>query len=99
MDMMLGPWNTTPQPPSPSLCCSSTVNHRRTPHAPSPWIALRGSDGSRYDGEWSNGRKEGKGTLHFANGDSFTGYWSAGVISGPGVLALHDESPWNVADL
>ena len=56
-------------------------------------------DGSRYDGEWSNGRKEGKGTLHFANGDSFTGYWSDGVISGPGVLALHDESPWNVADL
>ena len=56
-------------------------------------------DGSRYDGEWSNGRKEGKGTLHFANGDAFTGYWSDGVISGPGVLVLNDDSPWNVADL
>jgi hypothetical protein len=34
-----------------------------------------------------------------ANGDSFTGYWSEGVISGPGMLALHDGSPWNLPDL
>jgi hypothetical protein len=46
-----------------------------------------------------NGRKEGKGTLYFANGDSFTGYWSEGIISGPGTLSMHEESPWNVADL
>ena len=42
---------------------------------------------------------QGKGVLYFANGDSFTGYWSEGVISGPGMLALHDGSPWNLPDL
>ena len=57
------------------------------------------ADGSRYEGEWASGRKEGKGSLFFNNGDSFTGYWSEGAISGPGMLALHEESPWNVADL
>ena len=29
------------------------------------------ADGSRYEGEWATGRKEGKGTLFFANGDSY----------------------------
>ena len=42
----------------------------------------------RYEGEWANGRKEGKGVLILASGDSFTGYWSEGAISGPGMLTL-----------
>ena len=57
------------------------------------------ADGSRYEGDWSAGRKEGKGTLYFSNGDRFYGYWQQGAITGPGELTLHDESPWNHADL
>ena len=34
-----------------------------------------------------------------ATGDCFVGYWAGGVISGPGQLTLHEESPWNLADL
>ena len=68
-------------------------------HRSPPARRAQHADGSKYDGEWVNGRKEGKGTLYFANGDSFTGYWSEGIISGPGTLSMHEESPWNVADL
>jgi hypothetical protein len=53
----------------------------------------------RYEGDWAAGRKEGKGTLFFSNGDRFYGYWQQGAISGPGELTLHEESPWNHADL
>ena len=51
------------------------------------------------DGEWAFGRKEGKGVLTFANGDTFAGYWAQGIINGPGMLTLHAESPWNTPDL
>ena len=57
------------------------------------------ADGSRYEGEWATGRKEGKGVLFFANGDSYSGNWSEGVLSGPGFLQLNGDSPWNLADL
>ena len=57
------------------------------------------ADGTKYEGEWANGRKEGKGTISFPNGDTFTGYWSDGVISGPGVFSFGSDSPWNIPDL
>ena len=59
----------------------------------------KGSGRVLNDGEWVNGRKEGKGTLYFANGDSFQGNWTEGVLSGPGFLTLNADSPWNMADL
>lgn len=31
--------------------------------------------GARYEGEWKNDRKEGKGCYHFSNGDHYDGEW------------------------
>jgi hypothetical protein len=37
------------------------------------------SDGSRYEGEWSNGLQHGKGKIVDANGKIVKGVWEAGI--------------------
>ena len=32
-------------------------------------------DGSKYDGYWKNGKREGEGTNEYANGDVYKGQW------------------------
>ena len=31
--------------------------------------------GDRYDGQWTNGNKEGRGIMYFNNGEIFHGEW------------------------
>lgn len=38
----------------------------------------------RYQGEWSNGRINGKGTIYLANGDRYSGDWKDGRRHGIG---------------
>ncbi len=44
------------------------------------------SDGSSYDGEYINGRKEGNGTFIFPNGNYYEGYFLGGKQDGAGIL-------------
>lgn len=45
---------------------------------------------SRYEGEWENGVKQGKGTYTFASGDVFEGNYVANKRHGPGKLSKTD---------
>ena len=33
-------------------------------------------NGDKYDGEWKNGKKEGKGIFYYNNGDKYEGIWN-----------------------
>lgn len=57
-------------------------------------------DGSKYDGEWVNDRKEGKGVIFFKNGDSYFGSWKSDTRNGLGVFTKANglgkyEGDWN----
>jgi hypothetical protein len=52
------------------------------------------TDGSKYEGLWVHGRKEGKGALLLPSGATFTSMWTQGGISGQGLLELPEQSPW-----
>ena len=38
-------------------------------------------DGSSYDGEWINNRKEGKGTFIWSDGTKYSGNWMSDKVS------------------
>ncbi len=40
----------------------------------------------RYEGDWSKGKKDGDGHLHYSNGDIFSGTWSRDRATGKGSL-------------
>ena len=42
------------------------------------------SDGSRYLGEWSDDKRQVKGTLSYPNGSLYSGDWSNGKMTGNG---------------
>jgi hypothetical protein len=42
--------------------------------------------GDRYEGEFLNGHKSGKGTMRFANGDTYEGEWLSDRMHGHGLL-------------
>ena len=42
-------------------------------------------DGTFYDGEWQNDRREGQGTLHFCGGGNYTGGWKNNKKEGYGI--------------
>lgn len=35
-------------------------------------------NGDRYEGDWSNGKIEGNGTMKYGTGDTYQGYWKLG---------------------
>ena len=45
-------------------------------------------------GEWSQGRRHGTGTIFLPNGDKFTGMFKDGRIAGPVEYAFAEDSPW-----
>jgi hypothetical protein len=42
------------------------------------------NDGDHYNGNWSNGKKQGKGKFTWANGDWYEGNFDNGDINGKG---------------
>jgi hypothetical protein len=42
--------------------------------------------GFRYEGEWRNDRKEGKGTLHYPTGEKYEGEFKNDNIEGRGII-------------
>jgi hypothetical protein len=43
-------------------------------------------NGDRYEGEWKNGERHGKGTMDYADGNKYTGTWVNGEKLGQGVF-------------
>ena len=43
------------------------------------------SDNSKYEGELLDGKKNGKGTCFFPNGDKYIGNWVNGKMQGEGI--------------
>ena len=39
-------------------------------------------NGNRYDGNWKNDKKEGKGIFYDSNGNIYEGVWINGLYSG-----------------
>ena len=43
------------------------------------------SDGSKYEGQFIDGKSDGQGSIQYRNGDSYVGDFSEGVLHGNGV--------------
>ena len=43
------------------------------------------NDGDRYEGEWRNGKKEGKGIYYYNNGDRYEGEFKNNKRDGAGI--------------
>ena len=43
------------------------------------------SDGSKYEGQFIDGKSDGQGSIQYRNGDSYVGDFSGGVFHGSGV--------------
>lgn len=48
------------------------------------------ADGSRYVGEWRDGKRRGQGFMVFPNGDRYDGQWSNDLPDGDGILTGHE---------
>ena len=40
----------------------------------------------RYDGEWVEGKMQGRGTYHYSDGSVYDGMWMSGKMQGKGVF-------------
>ncbi|MBF0316119.1 MAG: hypothetical protein HQK52_22045 [Oligoflexia bacterium] len=49
-------------------------------------VSIKFPDNSIYEGDWSNHKKNGKGTLHYANGARYVGDWKDNKRNGKGTL-------------
>jgi len=49
-----------------------------------------GNNWTRYEGEFKDGKKHGKGTLSLTNGEKFTGEWRYDIAEGNGVFSSID---------
>lgn len=47
-------------------------------------------DGSFYEGQWKQGKREGNGTLYYTNGDVFQGVWKDDLKHGK-VSSIYQE--------
>ena len=43
-------------------------------------------DGTKYDGNWRDGYKEGKGTMAYASGSKYVGAWQNDMKNGEGTM-------------
>eukprot|EP00899_Mesostigma_viride_P006515 jgi/Mesvir1/15865/Mv03411-RA.1 len=48
-------------------------------------------DGSRYEGQWENGKRHGQGMYTFPNGDIYDGGWLLDKKSGPGTYVFKES--------
>ena len=46
------------------------------------------NNGDRYEGDWRNGKKEGKGIYYYNNGDRYEGDWRNDKKDGKGIFYL-----------
>ena len=44
------------------------------------------NNGDKYDGEWKNDLREGKGIMKYNNGDIYDGYWKNDKKDGKGIM-------------
>jgi hypothetical protein len=49
---------------------------------------LTTENGDKYEGELSNGKPHGKGTMIYTDGSRYDGEWSEGIQHGKGVSVL-----------
>ena len=48
-------------------------------------------NGDRYEGEWKNDDREGKGILNYKNGDRYDGEWKNDKREGKGILYYNKD--------
>jgi hypothetical protein len=51
---------------------------------------MRYADGSRYEGGWSGGLRDGEGRMRYPDGTSYKGGWERGLKDGYGVHTYLD---------
>jgi len=49
-------------------------------------LVMNYASGSKYIGEWENGRRNGQGTLSWSNGSTYTGAWKDDKFNGHGTV-------------
>lgn len=47
-------------------------------------------DGSKWEGEFKNGKPDGSGTCFYANGNKYEGFWTNNVPNGDGMMFLNN---------
>lgn len=52
-------------------------------------------NGDIYQGDWSDGEKNGQGHYEFANNDLYEGYWLNGKRHGKGVYRWNNGETYN----
>ena len=52
------------------------------------YVIKRFESGDRYEGYYSNGKRNGKGTYIWSSGDKYVGDWTQGLFNGVGTLQL-----------
>lgn len=45
-------------------------------------------NGDKYEGQWDEDKRHGRGRMVYASGDMYDGMWSAGLREGVGILTL-----------
>lgn len=61
------------------------------PHGQGVFIFTQSSTTYRYEGEFVQGKRHGKGTIFYANGDTFVGTWEGGMRQGKGITTTYNE--------
>ena len=49
-------------------------------------------EGYKYEGEFKNGLREGKGKIKYKNNDKYDGMWKNDKYNGKGIYYFHDGS-------
>lgn len=55
-----------------------------------PIRTIKYSNGDKYEGEWTNGQCNGKGTYYWKNGDKYEGDWKDDKVNGHGTFYWAD---------
>ena len=72
------------------LCFIHAQSQCLSGNCQSGWSKYRFANGALYEGNMSNGKIHGMGTLWFANGDVYKGYWNMNRREGEGILNTVD---------